>query len=230
MQLHLISAGAAKGLVEALRERFAAESRATIDATFGAVGAMKELLLAGARCDAIILTQALLDKLADDGYVQADSIMPLGHVHTGIALRERDVDVAIETADALREALVAATSVYIPDPHKATAAIHFLDVLARLGIRKLLDLKLRPYPNGAAAMAALAEAGDAHPIGCTQVTEIKYTPGVKLVDKLPIGFELATLYSAAACRNANDASLAKRFVAMVAGPESAALRRDGGFE
>lgn len=230
MQLHLLSAGAAKGLVEALRERFAAECEATIEATFGAVGAMRELLLSGQRCDVIILTQALLDKLADDGYVQADSIAPLGHVHTGIALRERDAQVAIDPAGALRESLLASTSIYIPDPRKATAGIHFLDVVARLGIRSELEPKLRPYPNGATAMAALAEADDAHPIGCTQLTEIKYTAGVKVVGKLPQGFELATLYSAAACRSASDARLAKRFVVMVAGPEGATLRKAGGFE
>ncbi|MEO6362329.1 MAG: hypothetical protein ABIO71_03780, partial [Caldimonas sp.] len=46
---------------------------------------------------------------------------------------------------------------------------------------------------------------------------------------LPAPFGLATVYSAGVARGAQDAALARRFVAMLAGPESAALRRAGGF-
>lgn len=79
-------------------------------------------------------------------------------------------------------------------------------------------------------MFALARALDARPIGCTQVTEIKYTPGVTLVGMLPKAFELATLYSAAVCVHAMNATLAERFVALVTGAESKALRSTAGFE
>ena len=57
-------------------------------------------------------------------------------------------------------------------------------------------MRLRPYPNGATAMRALAGARRTSPIGCTQVTEILNTPGVALVGPLPKQFELATVYTA----------------------------------
>ena len=47
--VHLLCAGAAKGVVEALRDDFAVATGAPIDATFGAVGAIRALLDAGAR-------------------------------------------------------------------------------------------------------------------------------------------------------------------------------------
>ncbi len=201
-----------------------------IAGTFGAVGAMKEKLLAGARCDAIILTQALLETLADDGRVLRDTIAPLGRVYTGIAVRSGDSLPAIDSADAMRVSLLEATSLHFPDPERATAGIHFMGVLERLGLCGTIAEKFRPYPNGATAMAELARASDARPLGCTQVTEIKYTPGVMLVGKLPRVFELATLYSAAACVGASDPALAERFVAMVTGRTSEDLRKSGGFE
>lgn len=228
--LHLISAGAAKGVVEALADRFLEVSGATIAGTFGAVGAMREKLLAGAPCDAIVLTQALLDGLATEGQVRGETIRPLGRVYTGIAVRTGDAAVAIETEGTLRNSLRMATSLHFPDPKQATAGIHFMKVLEQLGLRDELAARLMPRPNGATAMAALARAVDARPLGCTQVPEIRYTPGVALVGVLPKAYELATLYSAAVCVRAASATLAARFVALVSGPESKALRSTSGFE
>jgi molybdate transport system substrate-binding protein len=229
-QLDLISAGAAKGVIEALAGRFRDTQGATIAGEFGAVGAMKEKLLAGAPCDAIVLTQTLLDGLASGGHVRGDTIRPLGRVYTGIAVRTGDAMLAIDSEDALRESLRTATSVYFPDPDRATAGIHFTKVLEQLGLRDELAPRLRPLPNGATAMFALARALDARPIGCTQVSEIKYTPGVTLVGVLPKAFELVTLYSAAVCVRTANVKLAEHFVALVTGPGSRALRSAGGFE
>ena len=58
--LRLLSAGAAQGVVEAIRAPFLAASGAQIDATFGAVGALAEKLDAGERCDVAILTAAMI--------------------------------------------------------------------------------------------------------------------------------------------------------------------------
>jgi molybdate transport system substrate-binding protein len=230
MQVDLISAGAAKGIVEALAHSFREAHGATIAGTFGAVGAMKERLLGGAPCDVIVLTQALLEGLARDGHVRGETIRPLGRVYTGIAVRTGDADVAIGTAEALRETLRSATSVSFPDPDQSTAGVHFMKVLERLALRDELAARLNPHPNGAIAMAALASAVDARPIGCTQVTEINCTPGVRLLGGLPKVFELVTLYSAAVCARAVNAPLAERFVEHLTGPASKALRSAVGFE
>ena len=45
----------------------------------------------------------------------------------------------------------------LPDPVKATAGIHFMNVLNQLGIDVELGDRLRPYSNGAAAMQALSK-------------------------------------------------------------------------
>ena len=99
----------------------------------------------------------------------------------------------------MRTALRAADAIYFPDPKLATAGIHFAKVLDRLGIRSELEPRLRPFPNGATAMRALAAAREAHPIGCTQATEILNTPGTTLVAPLPGEFALAMIYTAAIC-------------------------------
>jgi len=64
MQLTLLSGGAAQGLVAALAAKFKAETGCDITGTFGAVGAMRDKLIAGAPADLLILTQALIAELA----------------------------------------------------------------------------------------------------------------------------------------------------------------------
>ena len=228
--LELISAGAAKGLVEALQPAFAAEFGVALHATFGAVGAMREAFDRGASCDVIVLTAAMIDALADERRVRRDTIAPLGRVRTDIAVADGESFPAISDADQLRASLRAASAIYFPDPERATAGIHFVKVLRTLGVYDEVSPRLRPCPNGATAMRALADANLPGAIGCTQVTEILYTPGVTLVDPLPAEFELATVYAAAVAINARSPDQARRFVDWLTGPQSRELRVAGGFE
>jgi molybdate transport system substrate-binding protein len=191
---------------------------------------MKEAFDGGAPCDVIVLTAAMIDAMAAAGRVLPDTRAALGRVRTGIAVREHDATPEVGNREALRAALLAADAVYFPDPERATAGIHFAKVLRELGIADTLRERLRTFPNGAAAMRELAAATSARPIGCTQHTEILYTPGLRLVAPLPREFELATVYTAAvAAGRANDA-MARRFVQRLAGPDAQALRTAGGFE
>ena len=69
--LQLISAGAAQALVTRLQERVLALYGYAIGPTFGAVGLMKDKLLAGAPCDVLILTNALIEQLTSSGHLAA---------------------------------------------------------------------------------------------------------------------------------------------------------------
>lgn len=228
--LYVISAGAAKGLVEAVRAEFEQAASCSVAAQFGAVGAMKEALLAGAPCDVLILTHAMLETLARDDLVEADSIRALGRVYTGVAVPSGASQPAIHDPQALAHALSNASGIYFPDPQRATAGIHFAKVLAQLGLSEALALRLHPFPNGATAMRAMADAGDPRAIGCTQVTEILYTRGVELVGVLPKAFELSTVYAAAVCRRTRSPEAAVQLVEALCGDDAAPLRKRGGFE
>ena len=67
-------------------------------------------------------------------------------------------------------------------------------------------------------------------VGCTQVTEILYTPGVQLLAGLPPQFELATVYTAAVCTRAAASEAAAQLVGELASSQAAELRRTGGFD
>lgn len=230
MRLNILSGGAAQSVVTALAGDFRAATGYELDCTFSAVGAMKAKLLSGAPADLIILTQALIAELAAGGQVLPESCVDLGRVRTGVAVRAGDPLPDIASAGALRSALLAAEGIFLPDPLKATAGIHFARVLHTLGIRGEVEPRLKTYPNGATAMRELAQANGARVLGCAQVTEINNTPGVVLAGLLPREFELATVYSVGVCAAAASPDAARRFAALLTGEPSRALRTKAGFE
>ncbi len=65
-------------------------------------------------------------------------------------------------------------------------------------------------------MRALAASTARRPIGCTQETEIRATPGVTLVAALPPGCELVTIYTAAVATPSQSPAVAAALVAALA--------------
>lgn len=229
-ELHLLSAGAAQGLVTRLQPAFEAEHHAVLRARFGAVGAMQELLLQGEPCDVMISTEAMLRQLAAGGRMNGASLVAIGSVHTAVAVPAGQPLPALGDAVALRTALLGCEALYVPDTQRSTAGQHVLRVLQRLDVLDALRPRLAEHPNGATAMRALAASGQGRALGITQVSEILATPGITLVAKPPAGFELATVYSAAIGTGAREAALAAAFIAALASPRAAAVRSQCGIE
>ena len=228
--LNYLCAGAAQRVLRALQAGFKTEAGAELQGRFGAVGAMKEALLAGEPCDLMVTTDSMVEALVAEGRLRGDARAPMGRVRTGVAVRRGEAAPDISTPAALKAALLAADAIYFPDPLRATAGIHFAGVLAQLGIHDALQPRFRTWPNGATAMRELAANPAPRLIGCTQVTEILYTEGVALVGVLPPEFELATVYTAAVSTSAAQPELAAQLVALLGGPASQSLRAASGFE
>lgn len=228
--LRILSGGPAQSLVKQLQDRFAAEDGFAIRGTFGATGAMQEKLVAGEPCDVIILPKAAVEELAAGGHVARGTEKPLGAVHTGIAVKTGEPKPDVSTPEALKAALRAARGIYIPDPLKATAGIHFMQVVKELGLEDELASRLHPFPNGAAAMRALAQFPEPGQIGWTHVTQILYTPGVELAGLVAHELDPDTVYTAAVCARAQEPAAAAHFIRLLTSSETAGLRTASGFE
>ena len=139
--LHILSGGAAQGLVRTLADDFESQHELHLSGTFGAVGAMKQKLTDGTPCDVLILTRPMVQDLIQQGLAMADTAQDLGVVKTGVAVLAGQPPVAVATPDALRQTLRKASAIYFPDPQLATAGIHFMKVLQKLGLAdELADL------------------------------------------------------------------------------------------
>jgi molybdate transport system substrate-binding protein len=217
--LNIISAGAAMGLAKQLLGD-------SVIGSFGAVGAMHDKFLANEPCDLLILARKQLDELQAEGALLAGSLTDIGYVKTGIAIREGDVAPTIHDTASLRAALQGASQVYAPDLVKSTAGQHVAKMLATLSIHTPVS----EHPNGAIAMKKMSESNDGYPLGCTQATEILYTPGVKLVGLLPPEFELSTLYSIAIPTRSQHPTDAQILLTRLVSSATIRTRQAAGFD
>jgi len=227
--LNILSGGAAQGLVGSLKEAFKAETGFDIAGEFGAVGAMADKLRGGMPTDIIILTAALVAKLAEEGLVVAASITEVGLVETALAVRSRDPTVNVTDADTLRAAFLGSDAIFVPDTKASTAGIHVARMLDRLGIASDVEARLQVFPNGATAMRHLAASDFERPIGCTQSTEIISTEGVVLSGSLPRGYDLATMYTAAISTRATHIRQAQALIDLLISAGHEELRSRAGF-
>jgi molybdate transport system substrate-binding protein len=229
--LNILSAGAAMGLVKQLLGD-------AVTGSFGAVGAMHDNFLAGEPCDILILARKQLDELSAAGALLAGTLQNIGHVQTGIATRTGDAAPAIHDTASLQAALQNASMIYAPDMVKSTAGQHVAKVLRTLSIQTPVS----EHPNGAIAMKTMAASASVTnatvgadsalgtPLGCTQATEILYTPGVTLIGLLPPEFELSTLYSVAVPKRSSNPAAAQQLIAQLLNPSTVAARQAAGFE
>jgi molybdate transport system substrate-binding protein len=227
--LNVLSGGAAQGLVASLAESFRERCGFDIAGEFGAVGAMAARLRQGAKVDLVILTSALIADLAREHLLARASITDVGRVETALAVRAADPPLSVDDAASLRDALLGADAIFVPDTKSSTAGIHVAKVLQQLGIADAVATRLKIHPNGATAMRHLAESNAARPIGCTQSTEIINTEGVKLSSPLPRGCDLSTPYTAAIATAAHYPRQAQVLIDLLTDGEQQEMRATAGF-
>jgi molybdate transport system substrate-binding protein len=221
----VLSAGAAKGLLHTIASQVEIE----IAGEFGAVGAMRERLSAGAVCDVIVLTDAMIAELVAAGQVEEKSVVPLGKVSTGVAILNAAQSRSVNSATDLKALLSRASRIYFPDPSRATAGIHFMKALTDLGLAPKLSARFATYPNGATAMRAMADAGDVEAVGVTQASEIIYTAGVQYIGALPEPFALTTGYSAAVASGGPKIHIGRELLTALGSKQNFEIRSRAGF-
>jgi molybdate transport system substrate-binding protein len=135
-----------------------------------------------------------------------------------------------DTPEALTAVLRAARGIYFPDPLKATAGIHFMKVLQTLGLdgdagrppAAPTRTAQQPWPS----MAQRATSPGL--IGCTQVTEILFAPGVELSRPAARGSLSWPRSTPPRCAHARRTrQTAAAFIALLASDGAAALRSAG---
>jgi molybdate transport system substrate-binding protein len=228
--LHILSGGAAQGLVMSLAPDFKVQTGLDITGEFGAVGAMADKLRNGVPADVVILTAKMIADLVRENLIAGASTSDIGAVETALAVRDSDSPVAVRNAADLRNVLLAADAIFVPDIKASTAGIHVAKVLQQLSIDGEVAARLKVFPNGATAMRQLAASKTARPIGITQSTEIISTAGVVLSGSLPRGCELSTVYTAAVTTRAAGNRSAHALIGLLTNADQRELRAAAGFQ
>ncbi len=226
--LNIISAGAALGLAGQL---LGDQISINVGINFGAVRTMYDHYVTGVPCDLLLLTRTQMEELGAAGCLVEGSMQDVGCVKTGVAVRaDSTAKPLITDSAALKATLLAASSLYCPDMKQSTAGLHVSNMLKSLGIWDDMKSRISEHPNGATAMRMMDSSNDAASIGCTQVTEILYTPSVRLVGLLPKEFELSTVYTIAVPKRSTEPEAAKAAIAKLCSDHNLSARVAAGFD
>lgn len=242
--LRVVSAGAARALIGRLTESHEYDVP-PVATTFGPVGAVDAAVRGDPGFDVVITSRLGLDALVD--LIEPRAGAEIGLVPTVLAVPAGGSLPAPTSVDEVHRLLLAAGAVYCADLERSTAGRYVARLLEDLGLTA--DVATSTYPEGAAALRALAEAAgtsaptprdpanpaahaDPIPIALAQLTEVLATPGVRAVSAtaLPGPLGLHTPYLAAVGRRSARRAAAHRFVDILTGADTAGIRADCGFD
>jgi molybdate transport system substrate-binding protein len=203
----VIASTAMREVLEELVPMFerASGHKVTLSFLSGAVLPVK--VKEGAQADLVVTAPQTIDDLVKAGRVEAGTRVDFVRSGAGVAVRAGVRKPDIATPDAFKNALLAAKTVgYSQGP----SGVHFMTVLARLGIADQIKAKGVVPPLGQRVGTLIAK-GEAE-IGVQQITELLLIPGIDFVGPLPKELQANIVYATATPSNAKERQAAAALV------------------
>jgi molybdate transport system substrate-binding protein len=172
-----------------------------------------------------VLVKAAMDKLVEQGFIDASSRLELVHSRVGLAVRTGAPLPDISSLEAFKAALLNARSVVYS--RAGASGIHFESVLEKLGIADAVRARATVIPAGFTAEKLVSGEAD---LAVQQISELMVVPGIEIVGGFPEDVQTVTSFSAALMRNAPNATAGARFLASLQTPEAVKAYLAGGVE
>lgn len=229
-KLRILSAGAPKTGVRLCAEAYSASTNNPFEVEFATAPKIRERVEGDtANADVIVAPVPAIEKFEAAGDVVAGSGVELGCVSAGVAVRNGAQEPDLSSAEALRNALLAADVVIY---NRASSGQYVEQMVERLGITEALSEKTVRTDTGAGAMEHLAKDQSERPIAFGQITEIRLKEdlGIHLVGPLPEELEKKTSYRAALSSAAKNTEGAMGLLAIFASKEGQRILFETGIE
>ncbi len=176
-------------------------------------GVTPDKLATGEEADVVIGPVTSVMDLIKQGKVMGDTRADLARSQVGIAVRSGTAAPDIGTANALKNALVAAGSISYPATPEGTALA--ADLFKRLGIADAVKDKARPATN--AGVAATLARGEAD-IGLDYANALTAVPGIDYVGRLPARLQHAPLLVAGVATKSKEQDAAEALIKFLSAP------------
>jgi len=216
---------ATRGLLDELAATWS--RRAGVSAAFlpvGGVDAFKRVS-AGEPFDIVALASDAIDKLIAAGHLDATGKVDLVRSGVGVAVRSGAAHPDIATADAVRNAVLAARRIaYSTGP----SGVALMALFERWGITDALANRLMQAPPGV-SVGALVARGEAD-LGFQQMSELIGVEGIDLLGPLPDEIQITTVFSAAPGAAGTQREAVRALLDFLVSADSAAPKRRHGME
>ena len=221
--MDILCTNGVKSVMLELLSEFERARSTKIAVTWGSTNALLKDIKAGLGGDVAVLTAEAVDELIDQGKAVAGSRVDLARSRIGVAVRKGAKQPDIASPEALKRALIAASSV----AHSKTglSGLYFPTVLARLGIADAMQSKI-VIPDPGTAVGEVVAKGDAE-IGIQQISELLPVAGIEIVGPLPEPLQKITMFSGGVLRAAKEPSLAEALLKFVAAESPRLLKQKG---
>ncbi len=226
--IHVMSGGAPKEVFALLTPKFEQQTGNRVKFTYAVITALREKLAAGEKADVLVLPVPVLNALAEDGKIRADTCSTFGTVGISVVVKEGAPQPDISSKEKFREAMLAARSVVHATPGKTPSGTHMGKVMEQLGIADAMAKKivLRPALDGGAQLVAEGRAD----IGIYPASEVAGVDGLTIVGPLPAGLDFLIVYGAGVAADSAMPDAAMAFIRFMAAPAYHSVWKDAGFE
>ena len=215
-ELNVVAAGAVRGVLGGMIDDYSRQSGLKFNLTVGPTGQLRDAIASGKPTDLVIVSAPLMQEMEQIGKIAAGSRVDLGRVGLGVVVREGTPLPDISTPEAVKQALIKASTIAYTDPKlRATSVEQLMKFAEGFGIKDEVIRKGVISTGGNDAAAKVAE-GRAD-IAIVPITDI-HAKEARLVGPLPEAIQLWTVYAAAIPVSSRDPDSARAFVAALTGP------------
>lgn len=225
--LGLLCTGATLAAMHDLALRHTAETGQAVRLELASGAHVGRRLSEGARVDVVVSQARQVAAMTGAGLVDGTSIVELGNLLLGLAVRAGAPVPDIATPEALRQVLLAAPGIGFVNPETGPSGVHLRGMLERFGIAEAVADRVVLFPHGVDAVRGAVEGRVA--LAMALESEIRATPGAMLVGLLPAAVNIATPFAAALTARSGNRAAALALLDRLGGPDGQALLRQAGF-
>jgi molybdate transport system substrate-binding protein len=206
-----------------LFSQFEAATGHRVAVTYGLAAVLKTKFLEGAPADVLVLTAPIIDDLAKQGQVVAESKKDVARSGVGVAVKAGAPKPDLSTPDALKAAVLAAKS--IGYSREGASGVAFARALERLGIADQVRAKYKDTGTKAGEMLAAGEID----LAAAQIPELMAVPGIEVVGPLPAELQTVTIFSVGLATEAPERAAAQALIEFLAGARAAPVYKAKGL-
>jgi molybdate transport system substrate-binding protein len=225
-EVKVLGSTGVRGILTELATKFEAATGHKVVPEYDVFAVLKRRIDAGENFDIAILSPALIEDLAKQNKVMADTSATVGRTGMGAAVPTGAVKPDISSVEAFKRTLLNAKSVGYPK--EGASGTHFLALLDRLGLAEGMKPKLRPFEGGGPPAQALAAGEPELVIGGT--TLFPAMAGAEIVGSLPPELQNFIVFTGAVSADAKNPEAAKALVRFLTNPEAAPVLKAKGME
>ncbi len=227
-EVKVIASVALTAVLDELAPTFEKKTGHKLVIEYGLAADLKKRVLDGDRADLIILTRAMMEDLAKQNKLAADSLVNIAGTPVAVAAREGVPKPDISTVEAFKQTLLAAKSIVYADPAKGgLSGVVAGRAIEHLGIADQLKAKTTLVPG--AQSAEVVARGEAE-LGIAQASEIVPIAGAVVVGPLPGELAVMTRFAGGIGAESRSTEAVKALIQFLTGPEAAPSFKAKGFE